>query len=326
MAKVIRAIFRSLPTITGITDTRPFLKRGFWTTATTIAPIARIGTDNLDRNQFRSFMIYIHNYVKIWELLLQKEPEVKGHLTLPEFEGALAWLQQWGFKEAKFWDRDPAAAFHRLSGGSTVVPVEEFIDRCMNGAMVDLCHDGAEDEREMATRMLKRLHPHLVADNPPKKWQGLTFIGSALPVPPPGQKRPPPQPVSESLLKPNKRWTTQYMVDFESPSRLVSQAPSRPESRGSNTEAPSRRGEMAKGHAAPTLKRAESLPQMKQTLRGLDREELRKKLEAHVETTSTPHLRKILRVAGDIALDKTVSFSPSKSTGSIKLAKPVLVC
>jgi hypothetical protein len=263
-------------------------------------------------------MIYIHYYVKVWELLLQNDAEVKGHVTLPEFEAALAWLQQWGFKEAEIWDRDPAAAFHRLSGGSTVLPVEEFIDRCLNGAMVDLCHDGEDNEREMATRMLKRLHPHLVDDSPPKKWQGLTFIGSALPVPPPGQKRPPPQPMSESLVKPNtfKRWTTQYMVDFEAPSRLVSQAPS-----GSVTAAPSRGGGLTKGNATPALKRAESLPAARQTLTGLDREELRKKLEAHMEMNSTGHLRKLLRVAGGMAVDNA-PFSPSKSMGG-RLAKPV---
>merc|ERR1719326_316183 len=184
-------------------DTRPFLNRAFRTTVRVIAPVARIGTDNLDRNQFRCYMTYIVHYVKIWELLLQNDAEVKGHVTLPEFEAALAWLQEWGFKDAEVWDQDPAAAFNRLSGGNNVLPVEEFIDHCMSCGLKDLCQEGEDNERDLATRMLQRTHPHMIEENPRKKWQGITFIGSSLPVPPPGQKRPPPEPVPETLVKPN---------------------------------------------------------------------------------------------------------------------------
>jgi len=306
-AKVIRAIYRSLPTITGIPDTRPFLTRGFHTTVGAIAPVARIGTDNLDRNQFRSFMTYIYYYVKVWELLLQNDAQVKGHVTLPEFEAALASLQKWGFKEAALWDRDPTAAFDRLSGGNSVLPVEEFIDRCLNSALPDLCRDGEENEREMAISKLSKTFPHLLDQNPTKKFGGLTFIGSALPLPPPGQKRPPPQPVSEALIKPHtfNRWATQYTVDYENPSRLPSPAPSAPGSR------PQSRGELSKAQSTPALRRAESISAGKQTLTGLDREAIRKKLEAHVEMNNTSHLRKLLKVAGGMAVEKQ-ACSPTR--------------
>eukprot|EP00928_Gymnodinium_smaydae_P011800 TRINITY_DN14319_c0_g2_i1.p1 TRINITY_DN14319_c0_g2~~TRINITY_DN14319_c0_g2_i1.p1 ORF type:complete len:397 (-),score=60.33 TRINITY_DN14319_c0_g2_i1:102-1292(-) len=329
--KVIRAIYRSLPTITGMPDTRPFLTRAFHTVVTTIPPVAPIGTDNCDRNQFRVFMIYIIYYLKIWEVLCQHPLETKGHVSFSEFEALLVHLRDWGFAEARVWEGDPHAWFDRLSSHLGIVPTEEFLDRLLRGALLDLAKEGEDTERQLAERLLKRTHPHMVMSSG-SRAQGITFAGSAPPVPPPGQKRPPPVPEAEEFRPGNfQRWSTQYMCDFECPSRLQSQAPSRlgslAPSRSAYSQARTRVGTVsnsprgdrgrplmsakaqfasqAASMKSPSgMRHSHSMPEAGTTFSGLDREELRQKLEKHLEMSTTMDMRKILRVAGGMVTAK----------------------
>jgi len=321
---VLRGLYRLLPTISGIPDTRPMLNRAFKTTVSVTPPVAPIGDDNVDRNQFRVLLIYIWHYLKIWELLCQHPQQVKGHVSYSDFEATLCWLKDWGFPEAQVLQSDPTAGFDRLFGGNPV-PNEEFCDRIVKGALKHLASLEEADERQMAKRMLMRLQPHLFEG---RKSQDASYVGiAAPPVPPPGQRRPPPainDPTMNPDFKPNnfRRWTTQYNADFEAPSRIYSQAasaaPSHAPSRTSYSQARTRAATPPNGWnstaALPTsafprdtqqpsiLRKSESLPEARQTLTGLDRDALRAKLENHIAMSTTGGMRKLLRVAGSMVM------------------------
>jgi len=248
-AKAVRGIYRLLPTVSGMPDTRPMLTRAFKSTVSECKPIAAIGTDNADRNQFRVFMMYIWWYLKIWELLCQAPQEVKGHVSYEDFEATFTWLKEWGFRQVQEWRADPTAAFDRFKGGNPI-PNEEFCDRVVRGALRDLSSADEADERMFAIRLLQRTHPHLfeATGGAPPKDLNRSFHG-APPVPPPGQRRPPKFQVDDAYAaKPIalQRWQTQYMNDFESPSRC-SKTPS-----AANSLAPSRAALSRARTRAPT--------------------------------------------------------------------------
>eukprot|EP00401_Gymnodinium_catenatum_P065655 CAMPEP_0117526618 /NCGR_PEP_ID=MMETSP0784-20121206/36376_1 /TAXON_ID=39447 /ORGANISM="" /LENGTH=365 /DNA_ID=CAMNT_0005322847 /DNA_START=56 /DNA_END=1153 /DNA_ORIENTATION=+ len=312
-AHVVRGLFRLLPTISGITDTRTMLNRAFRTTVSLVPPVAPIGIDNVDRNQFRVLLVYVWWYLKCWELLYQHPLKVKGHVSFSEFQGTLCWLQEWGFPEAKAWADDPAFGFNQVSGGANAIPVEDFVDRLLVGALLHLSSADADEERRMASRSLERTHPHLVNAKQEKKL-GRPAV-SAPPVPPPGQRCPPLSLASEPR-KPDafRRWSTSYMSDYESPSRRCSASSvhgSLPPSRVSHGRAVTRAGTPpAKGSMlapsynfqSPGMQRNQSVPESNMRLTNMDRKALRVRLEKHLEMSSTMHMRSLLKVAGGMVM------------------------
>eukprot|EP00929_Paragymnodinium_shiwhaense_P119185 TRINITY_DN91064_c0_g1_i1.p1 TRINITY_DN91064_c0_g1~~TRINITY_DN91064_c0_g1_i1.p1 ORF type:complete len:419 (-),score=99.62 TRINITY_DN91064_c0_g1_i1:243-1499(-) len=243
---ILQKLRRVLPTINGIPDSTPMLRKAWKSTVAEIPPIVSIGSDWMDRNQLRCFYVYIHHYLKIFELLQQQPPpEMRGFVGLPEFEAVVEKLREWGWREPQHWFSDLGLAFEKLTNGANLMVVEDFIDRLVTGSLVQLSSQGAQEERKEAIRLLQRTHPHMFPEDgqpssPSAPSGSASHRGGKTPfpygMPPPGQKLPNPGFVQRN--PPTKSWLTQYMCDFEHPS--VSSAPS-----NAGSAAPSRNPEAA---------------------------------------------------------------------------------
>eukprot|EP00927_Polykrikos_kofoidii_P076916 TRINITY_DN73932_c0_g1_i1.p1 TRINITY_DN73932_c0_g1~~TRINITY_DN73932_c0_g1_i1.p1 ORF type:complete len:381 (+),score=69.44 TRINITY_DN73932_c0_g1_i1:82-1224(+) len=332
-ANVLRYIRRLLPTLSGIQDTSPLLSRAWRTTVTEVKPVAAIGFSWMDRNQFRVLLVYIWHYLKIWEMLVQPSMqatmEAKGFVSLPVFEAALPIMSEWGFDEAQAWSADISVAWERLTNGSGVMSMGEFADRVVAGALPNLASADEEEERRMAARLLERTHPHLLqAENP----QGVRGRRRNRQIPPPGQNCPPAS--IAAAHPPERSWATQYMSDFEPPSRseatsvVNSVAPSRVSRAQSQAltraSTPPKRfdigdslvhGSRAANQTAARMRSSRSLPEANMSLRQLDRDALQRKLQSHVEMSSTHNMRRLLQAAGGMMM------SPSRPSDKAVASK-----
>jgi hypothetical protein len=365
-AALVRYLFRLLPTVGGIADMMPVLERGFKSVASNCPPVTTISMSFMDRNQVRVLFVYIWNYFKIWELLSQHPLEVKGYVSLSEFEAALHWLREWGFTESREWTPEPEQSWEALTGGTNIMKIEDFCDRVVRGSLQSLSKAGDAEERFETARLLQRQFPHMQCFDSvesPKAGGRLaggmlggikssasapslerlpvggnsSFIRKVPPnphdfsVPPPGQRRPHAAFVRRN--PPEKSWLTSYMSDYEQPnvktqqgtSAMNSAAPSRlhtvPQSQdqsrpytppgATGRKGPARDGpplSLAHGSRLPGMHKSSSVPEVgmggmkylhgaQDSMRELDRDALRQKLENHLEMSTTFHMRKLLRVA-----------------------------
>jgi len=318
----VRGLFRLLPPISGISDIKVVLRKGFRIVADCIEPVTPLGVDRIDRNQFRCLLIYTMHYVKLWDFIVQMDGTGEKRVTRADFEKVLPDLRDWGFDGAGKWAQQPAATFELLDReGAGAVRFEHFAEFCLRHALPSLCRPDEELERSWATEMLRKTHPHLFEQQPSPKKKDLWFRGSVPPVPPPGQRRPP----TELQANPgsptgaaNQRWKSQYMQDYLTKSHY----------RGKFLEAASASSSPVRAHSStPTHRlaqlkppnhfetgvamiRSASMPEATMRTRNLDRTELRAKLENHLDMYSTGDMRKLLKVAGGMTLSPS-SISPS---------------
>jgi len=313
--KVVKALFRLLPPVHGISDMRAVVHQAWYVTRDLVTPIAPIGIDRMDRNQFRVLCIYLWYHIKLWDLFVQLSDvgTENRKVTLKQFEEMLPFIRGWGIPSQAMWESNPDACFEAvdrsMQGWVMFEDLAEFILRC---AVPQLSAAGEEDSRAEAIRLLTNTHPQLMVKEWPKKERN--WNGAVPPVPPPGQRRPPMNIDSDDMgpggmtsPKNNRRFKTQYMCDYQDTkymptSRDVTAASSRSTSRVlTRASTPPARppSDLATGIA---LIRSSSMPDATMRTQGLDKQALRMKLENHLDMYSTGQMRKILKVAGGMAV------------------------
>jgi len=319
-AEVVRYYFRLLPPIGGVVDIRVVLNLCFRVARDTVTPVVHIGSQQLDRNQFRVFLMSIWYYIKLWEHFCTVDATSERIVTLDNFMRVLPAMVEWGFGEVDQWLADPEPVFPRLDrSGSGEVAFDELAEFCLRHGLPKLSAPEDEEERKVALDVLSRTQPHLASKVAPDMGSH-KYRGSVPPVPPPGQKLPPSGPSSTSSSpscadSKMKRWSSQYMVDYLPPSRrssrpgsaAVSAVPTPSRSTRSSTPAGNRRdGERA---ASKDLRRQTSVPSIAPPAGHgdprageLDRNALRSKLEQNVQMYNTNQMRRVLEAAGNMVV------------------------
>jgi len=310
-ARVVKALFRLMPNVSGITDMWIIIHQAFGVARDIVAPITPIGVDRMDRNQFRVLMIYLWHFFKLWDIFAQLNMGTDNRkVTQKQFEEMLPWVRAWGVKDAGMWATNPDACFESVDRNRQGwVVFEDFAEFILRHAVPQLCADGEEEGRAEAVRLLRRTNPQLLQKE---------SAGKALAVPPPGQRRPPVRlddKTEGGMPSPQWRYRTSYMSDYISPQNLPSEgttASSTPArscalSRALTPTVTSRRpaSDVATGIA---LVRSSSEPV--RTV-GLDKNALRSKLENHLDMYSTGQMRKLLQVAGGMVLEKPGPTNPN---------------
>uniref|UniRef100_A0A7S1RWS0 EF-hand domain-containing protein n=1 Tax=Alexandrium catenella TaxID=2925 RepID=A0A7S1RWS0_ALECA len=323
-AEVVRYYFRLLPPVSGVVDMKKALDACFRAAREAIEPVVHIGSQQLERNQFRVFLMSVWYYVKIWECFCTLDETGERVANLDNFMKVLPAMVQWGFGAAVAdWISDPLPIFRLIDLNDVgEVSFDELAEFCLRHGLQKLGAENAEEERKEALDLLGRTHPQLAAKVAPST-AGLKYSGSAPPVPPPGQKVPPTSAPSssgpsprEAMLK-QRRWSSQYMADFVVPSRhssrpgsaAVSLVPTPARSR------PLSRTSFSSGRAdgleilPRQLRRHSSVPSAPSSAASsadgnheLDRNALRSRLEQDLGMYSTCQMRRILEVAGGMVL------------------------
>lgn len=304
--RVVKAFFRMLPQPRGSLDMRLVVQQAWSVTRDIVTPITPIGTDRMDRNQFRVLCIYLWYFYKLWDVFVQ----VSGlgaenrKVTQKQFEEMLPWIRDWGIQDAAMWVTSPDAWFEAIDrkGQGWVIfeDLAEFILKC---AVPQLCVAGEEECRAEAIRLLLKTHPHMMEKAIPK--QDRNWGGAAPPVPPPGQKRPPMRmdlDVMEQggISSRNRRYTTQYASDYLSPQYLPLQvAPASYPTARSRVYPARPPSDFSTGMG---LIRSSSMPDATMRTQGMDKQALRMKLENQLDMYSTGQMRKLLKVAGGMVL------------------------
>lgn len=313
-ATVVRALFRMMPSVSGITDMKLVIHQAWNVSRQLVEPITGIGIDRMDRNQFRVFCIYLWYYFKLWDVFAQLSDAGTQSLKVSQktFEEMCAYIQEWGVQDAALWASQPETVFGSVDrGGQGWVRFEDLAEFVLRRAVPQLSAPGEEECRAEAIRLLRRTHPHLLAQ-PPKKDQH--WNGACPPVPPPGQRRPPMQMELEGISeegagnsRTNRRFKTQYMCDYLSPQYMNSEmttassspARSRVLSRALTPRPVRPPSDLAIGIG---LIRSSSMPDATMRTQGLDKQALRSKLENHLDMYSTGQMRKLLKVAGGMVV------------------------
>lgn len=322
-AEVVRYYFRLLPPITGVMDTKLVLELCFRVARETVKPVVHIGFQQLDRNQFRVFLMSIWYYIKLWEIFCTIDESGERIVTIDHFIKVLPAMAQWGFGEVDQWLMDPEPAFQKLDrSGCGEVTFDELAEFCLRHGTPKLSELDDDEERTKALSLLTRIDPNLAAKVAPEP----KYNGSVPPVPPPGQKLPPsglppsgrPSPGNSpgSNADRMKRWSSQYRTDYMPPSRRSSQPGSTVVSAlptPSRSRALSRAGSKESvsfsrnGEPIRDIRRQQSMPTLGTSIAGdargtLDRNELRSKLEQNLGMYSTNQMRRILEVAGGMVV------------------------
>jgi len=311
-ARVVRALFRMLPQVSGISDMRLVVHQAWGVTRDLIQPISPIGIDRMDRNQFRCLCIYLWYFFKFWDLFVQISDTGTQTRKVSQklFEEVLPFIRSWGIQDVAMWQDNPEACFALMDRNKQGwVMFEDLAEWILRRSVVQLSSAGEEDCRAEAIRLLKRTHPHLLAKPFPTKER--SWNGACPPVPPPGQRRPP-MPIEldggmPGMTSPNRRYKTQYMCDFIAPQYLpaevgLSSSPSRSRSMS--------RALTPRGPVRPPsdlqvgigLIRSSSCPNETMRTQGMDKAALRGRLENQLDMYSTGQMRKLLKVAGGMVV------------------------
>jgi len=318
--RVVRALFRMMPQVSGISDMRLTIHDAWGATRDLVDPIVPIGIDRMDRNQFRCFLIYLWYYFKIWDLFVQLSDQGTENLKASQkhFEEMLPVLQEWGVQDAAMWMANPEACFEVMDrSGQGWVIFDDLASFILRRSLHQLSQAGEEECKADASRLLRRTHPHLLDKPFPK--QERNWGCPCPPVPPPGQRRPPMPVQLESIGEggvqrlPERRYKTQYMCDYLQPQYLPSEM-STAASSPARSRALSRALTPHPAASSPCLRppsdlnvgigliRSSSMPDATMRTQNLDRHALRSKLENHLDMYSTGQMRKLLKVAGGMVV------------------------
>lgn len=322
---VVKGVLRRLPYIPGMSDPSIVLKRVFKAVVENVPPVATIGMDKMDRNQFRFLMLGIWHYFKLYDFFISRGNATGRKATLEDFEAALPMLREWGCNEVDAWEAEPARAFAAMNRGGGVgaggVLFDDLADVCLRRCLQKWHSIDDDEERRHAIHLLSRTHPHMVADKALRRRPG--FTGSAPPVPPPGQRRPPQveAPDPRGLAKTKEQWKTNYKQSYVTPSLLPAPKTAK-EDLESSVRASSQQPRHAYAWQRPergVLVRSMSVPpgvgagasaaasgagtpaaatRMPQGHGGQDRVALRSKLDRQLDGYSTMQMRNLLAVAG----------------------------
>jgi len=317
-SEVVRYFFRLLPPVAGIIDMKVALNLCFRAARETVTPVVHIGSQQLDRNQFRVFLMNVWYYIKLWERFCTVDESGARDVTPEIFEGLLPVMAEWGFGEVGEWLADPESVYQRLDrGGGGGLSFDELAEFCLKRGVPKLSAPDDEEERRAALDVLSRTQPHLASKVAPA---GFGRRSSMPPVPPPGQKLPPSGPSSTGSSPSNadarmKRWSSQYMSDYAPPSQRSSRAGSlavsavpTPSRTRANTPGGGRR-EPEQTFSKEDLRRQNSAPSIASSIGSgdlrageLDRNALRSKLEQNMAMYNTCQMRRILEVAGNMVV------------------------
>jgi len=313
---VVRALFRMMPQVSGISDMKLVVHQAWNICRELVTPITPIGIDRMDRNQFRVFCIYLWYYFKLWDVFVQLNDmgTQNRKVTRTTFEEMMPYFREWGVQDASMWGANLDAVFETMDrSGQGWVIFDDLAEFVLRRAVPQLSASGEEECREEAIRLLRRTHPHLLSRDPPKKdhsWNGIGYP----PVPPPGQRRPPMQVeldgISEGgIASPNRRYKTQYMCDYLTPAYMTGSQVTTASSTPARSRVLSRALTPRPVIKAPSdmkigigLIRSASMPDATMRTQGLDKQALRTKLENHLDMYSTGQMRKMLHVAGGMVV------------------------
>lgn len=172
---VVRGLFRLVPRVGGINDTRSLIELCFRITQQTIRPVIDLSYESLDRNQFRVLLITLRCYLRLWEQFYNyTEGRSSDSLVrVSDIQAFQPVLEEWSPNVEMLLIRlqEDVKQLDTLKSG--VVPFNKFADCCLRRTLSVLAEYGEEAEKEETRRLLKQTHSHLFhkdpAEAPPKK-------------------------------------------------------------------------------------------------------------------------------------------------------------
>lgn len=164
-AAVVRALFRLFPRVAGILDTRPLLNLCFRVARDTSPPIVPISVASIDRNEFRSLLICLRCYLKLWEVWYNHTSGERRHDGLLRPEDADLFhqlLKQWNCADVNSVLVRLRSDITRLDSGKVgAVEFDKFADAALRRTLPYLTQEEEGAEVEEAQRLLKATHNHL---------------------------------------------------------------------------------------------------------------------------------------------------------------------
>lgn len=321
---VVRGLFRRLPVVDGIVDMTLVVSRGFRATTEAVPSIIQISANQMDRVQFSVLLRWLWNYFRVWEAFMRRDSRPGRKATVEDLPAVLHLMREWDCdSEAEGWEANPRRAFSQLHrrAHDGELPFDDFAEACIRCCLQKWKDDISEKEKGEALQQLKRTMPHLLGKVPTNRRPG--FTGSAPPVPPPGQKQPPPSVFADALAGrtlAQRRWTSQYHADFKAPREVPEaqkpQAVPCPSAQGYAWQRPG--GvvlAMAKSRSSPS-----ALGSTAARAGGQERVALRSKLDRQLDMYSTRQMRNLLSRAGELTMNQTATATSRGGSFSAHLS------
>jgi len=149
----------------GAKQCRPAINKAFHAAREIAAPVAPISNSYIDKNEFRYLLVYLRQYLELWQFFGRIDTSGDRRVGPKEFKAALPLLHQLGIEKAMSWASEPRRAFEKVdSNGSGYVRFDEFSDFCLRHGLQSLGEDKREDaqERQEALAALKQQSPSLI--------------------------------------------------------------------------------------------------------------------------------------------------------------------
>jgi len=163
--EVIMGFIKSIGNVRGIIDPKPIWVLCYAVARAAVDPVLPIGTDFMERNQFRLYMVCVWIYMRLWEYFYCSCPRVKHevlHVTvkLHDLPAVSRILEDFGYQDAQRFE-----VFVRpyLQNVGAEVSFEKFAELCLKHVLPELSDIEAVVEKKHAIAEIGKLHPGLLS-------------------------------------------------------------------------------------------------------------------------------------------------------------------
>jgi len=172
--EAVRAFFRCIPRVRGIIDMREVWTHCFRLARANCEPVANIGADFMEQNQFRVYIITLWYYLKIWEAVLGLANGNGSVFVRPEDVHKIPPIFKGKIQDLQLFEMNLHTIFQKL--GKKVLSFNDFVDHALTEALPQVADAGNDVERRNAKYQLEKVQPFLLC----KEYPAATPVKQSL--------------------------------------------------------------------------------------------------------------------------------------------------
>jgi len=161
VSESVKILFRRIPSVRGLIDTRHLWMECFRIARTTSNPVVPIGIDFMEQAQFRNFLWCVWIYLRLWECMWKSQPRGAVEVRPNDVQKLVEVLILFGYD-----DPDGLYAFLMTNfENKDKIPFEEFALICLKKTLSYLTQIDEDYEQDNAKKELNRIQPGLLRKN-----------------------------------------------------------------------------------------------------------------------------------------------------------------
>jgi hypothetical protein len=159
ISEVLQWFLKNVRIVKGIFDLRPVWLSLFRLARAAVDPVIPIGSDFMERNQFRTYLICIWLYLRLWEYFYNAYPRGNVTVTVNDLPEVVNILEQFGYPDAERFETFIRPHFQ---DSDTEYTFSIFVEVCLKHVLTELSEWDSEAERSYALGRIGQLHPGLL--------------------------------------------------------------------------------------------------------------------------------------------------------------------